>query len=1102
MIFSLGQSQNLITNGDFENGTAGWTGADGFLVNPSGNTYYSRTAPGGQNAWEVNLSRPVSIATPTGTGYTLTFRAWSSGAGRTIIAGIGLNQPNWENVTQTVTLTSTPQTFVLNLTNANFSNANSRIIFDMGNVAGIVNIDDVVLTQVLTPCTNGIQDPGELGIDCGGTCANPCPPPPPIASPIPPARAANTVVSMYTGTPSTYANAINATRASWSSGATQLNFNFANGTNTCIQVTNLGFFGLVNQGDVNFSAAGMTKLHLDIYLDTPLATMFFWLLSNGDQRRDIPNLVAGWNSIDINLSDFPAANLSSIYGLKFEQNGAQRQIYLDNIYFYTEGNPPTLTNFTIPAKVFGDADFTITPPTSNSSGAFSYISSNTNVATIVNGNQIHIVGVGNSTITANQAADASYGSGSTAAQLVVTAPPLAVAAPTPPARNAWDVISLYSDAYTTQSSPVWAAPGTPTDVSIAGNPTKLLSDFIVALIDFTSTDVSQMTTLHMDIYTPDVTGFNIWLLNNGDRNAQITTSLNGWNSIDIPLQTYIDKGLIMTAIKLLKFESLNGGGKTAYVDNIYFYRAATLQPPTVGTFTVPAKNLGDAPFALTPPTSNNTNPFTYISSNTNVAQISGNIVTIVGGGTSTITASQVSDGTYGPSSSFANLVVSFPAPGPSPTPPVRDASLVVSMYTGSPTVYKNAINAVQANWSKGSTQSNFSFANGSNTCIQVNNLGFFGLVNQGDVNFSAVGMQNLHIDVYVNTPLPNLFIFLLSNGDQFYETGPLVAGWNSLNINLSKYPGANLSSIYGLKFEQNVAIPNNTQIYLDNIYFSKESVVNPSQCNQTLATIDDWIYSSIIRGAQSYLWEVTELDSNGNTVGIAQTKQTQLRCLKISTLPSFAYGKSYSVRVSTRVGGIPGPYSVPCKVSTPALPASMNNCNAVLTSMDELQYSTLVKYASNYAYMVSSASLNFTKIEFRSTRTINGASISGLLPGTTYDIQVAYTNPDGSLSAYGPVCTMTTPQAVGKFTQSNDVAFNAFTYPNPFTNNFTLNVSSISQDKVVVNVYDMVGRLVEHRSANVSELESTQIGNNFQSGVYNVIVTQGENVKTLRIIKR
>ena len=68
---------------------------------------------------------------------------------------------------------------------------------------------------------------------------------------------------------------------------------------------------------------------------------------------------------------------------------------------------PSFGTFIIPSKVYGDASFTITDPSSNSSGAFTYTSDNSGVATVL-GNTITIVGVGSSIITATQATDRHF----------------------------------------------------------------------------------------------------------------------------------------------------------------------------------------------------------------------------------------------------------------------------------------------------------------------------------------------------------------------------------------------------------------------------------------------------------------------------------------------------------------------------------------------------------------------------------------------------------------------------------------------------------------------------------------------------------------------
>jgi hypothetical protein len=77
----------------------------------------------------------------------------------------------------------------------------------------------------------------------------------------------------------------------------------------------------------------------------------------------------------------------------------------------TEFEPPTLGVFTIPEKIIGDASFQLTPPSSNSTGAFTYTSSNPLVATI-SGSTVTIVSVGTTIITATQAANSPYDTGS------------------------------------------------------------------------------------------------------------------------------------------------------------------------------------------------------------------------------------------------------------------------------------------------------------------------------------------------------------------------------------------------------------------------------------------------------------------------------------------------------------------------------------------------------------------------------------------------------------------------------------------------------------------------------------------------------------------
>ena len=77
--------------------------------------------------------------------------------------------------------------------------------------------------------------------------------------------------------------------------------------------------------------------------------------------------------------------------------------------------------------------------------------------------------------------------------------------------------------------------------------------------------------------------------------------------------------------------------------------------------------------------------------------------------------------------------------------------------------------------------------------------------------------------------------------------------------------------------------------------------------------------------------------------------------------------------------------------------------------------------------------------------------------------------------------------------------FSVIAYPNPSSDVFTLDVQSSSKGATGVQVYDMAGRLIENRQVNSNSVE---VGRNYASGVYNVIVNKGAQVKTLRVIKR
>ncbi|WP_162127323.1 T9SS type A sorting domain-containing protein [Flavobacterium phycosphaerae] len=85
---------------------------------------------------------------------------------------------------------------------------------------------------------------------------------------------------------------------------------------------------------------------------------------------------------------------------------------------------------------------------------------------------------------------------------------------------------------------------------------------------------------------------------------------------------------------------------------------------------------------------------------------------------------------------------------------------------------------------------------------------------------------------------------------------------------------------------------------------------------------------------------------------------------------------------------------------------------------------------------------------------------------------------------------------------STAVPFAVVAYPNPYSDNFHLNLTTSSEERVGVSIYDMTGKLLDKREVGATEASELSIGDRFASGVYNVVVTQGSEVKTLRVVKR
>ncbi len=184
-----------------------------------------------------------------------------------------------------------------------------------------------------------------------------------------------------------------------------------------------------------------------------------------------------------------------------------------------------------------------------------------------------------------------------------------IAAPTP-TQNEADVISLFSDAYNDVPVDTWRTDWSNAvfeDVTVDGNATKKYSALEFAGIETVANtlDVSGMTHLHIDVWSPDFELFAINLVDFGadnafgggdDVNHQVeyqTPAQGQWISYDIPLSDFT--GLV-TKQNLAQYILVGRplAATTVFVDNIYFYNADGGGSATEPTIAAPAPTQNEA----------------------------------------------------------------------------------------------------------------------------------------------------------------------------------------------------------------------------------------------------------------------------------------------------------------------------------------------------------------------------------------------------------------------------------------------------------------------------------------------------------------------------
>jgi len=282
--------------------------------------------------------------------------------------------------------------------------------------------------------------------------------------------------------------------------------------------------------------------------------------------------------------------------------------------------------------------------------------------------------------------------------------------------------------------------------------------------------------------------------------------------------------------------------------------------------------------------------------------------------------------------------------------------------------------------------------------------------------------------------------------------------------------------------------------------------INPSQCGITLTKINTLIATTSLAGVTGYRFRVTNLTDTTGPNAVQTIDRTQ-NWFSLQMLTRYNYGTLYRIEVSVKTTGTYGGFGTPCEVSSPASPALVN-CGGTVALPTTAIAATSLAGITQYRFQVVRAADNASSTIDRGVNWFNFNMVPAatFTAGGLYYVRVAVMTA-GTWSPFGDACEIIAPGGSSKGIPTATAAtasaeFKAIALPNPFTADFSIDVTTSSQENVQLKVYDMLGKLVESREVKVSELNMEKVGAQYPSGVYNVIVSQDGIVKTLRVIKR
>ncbi len=258
------------------------------------------------------------------------------------------------------------------------------------------------------------------------------------------------------------------------------------------------------------------------------------------------------------------------------------------------------------------------------------------------------------------------------------------------------------------------------------------------------------------------------------------------------------------------------------------------------------------------------------------------------------------------------------------------------------------------------------------------------------------------------------------------------------------------------------------------------------------------LYATGVLGATSYRFNV--YDATGTSL-IFSYESTQ-RWFRFSQ-NSFTYGATYIVKVQVEINSDYGQEGTPCSITLSNLARQIQtptlnplHCGSIVNKNDVI-YANIIPNQKSYVFAIYDEN-NELVVELEKPDNFFSIADFNYTEGASYQIAVKTNKENVGYENESSLCRITIAKEVVNTNDSLELK----AYPNPFSDSFIIESISDSIEPISYQVFDITGKLLEMNVVKVEELNQFQIGSKYPTGMYLVILKQGQLNKTIKMIKQ